>query len=66
MPDFSGCRVVDRDTPRLTFEEYLHLSGKISRAERLLPYEMRALERDESVRHLLRRPVQRVVRPNRR
>jgi hypothetical protein len=34
---------------RLTFDEYLYLTDKLRRAERLLPHELRALERHEAV-----------------
>jgi hypothetical protein len=34
---------------RLTFDEYLYLTDKLRRAERLRPHELRALERHEAV-----------------
>lgn len=34
---------------RLTFDEYLYLTDKLRRSERLQPHELRALERHEAV-----------------
>jgi hypothetical protein len=34
---------------RLTFDEYVYLTDKLRRAERLRPHELRALERHEAV-----------------
>ena len=33
---------------RLTFDEYVYLTDKLRRAERLRPHELRALERHEA------------------
>jgi hypothetical protein len=68
MPESDHGSVSSRDVRRLTFEEFLHLSDKLRRAERLLPYEVRALEEQEHAeRHLTRRAlVQRRPMPLRR
>lgn len=52
------------NSARLSFDEFVHLSDKVRRAERLFPYEVRALEAHE--RGLTRRPVQRMIYPRRR
>jgi hypothetical protein len=39
---------------RLTFDEYLYLTDKLRRAERLRPHELRALERHEAVERIER------------
>jgi len=37
---------------RLTFDEYLYLTDKLRRAERLRPHELRALERHEAAERM--------------
>lgn len=58
MPELTPGSVSFQDARRLTFEEFLHLSDKLRRAERLLPYEVRALEQQEHAeRQLTRRAL---------